>query len=310
MESPNPTGTLARPAAIALGAVALLVVTVVLGATLGVKTRAQFGEVEASWSDYADGPERKGALISAVRGYLGYGGIIHNFKNYVLRQEAVYLSTTRSQLDQFHATLAEFDSLPLSVDESAAIQTIAGTIAAYEAKLPLAVQAAEDGWAPATTDGLVAVDDTAAISALATLEASWSVEQARSAARLVAAVGQGRALIWIGFWSIVALLMASLIVGALLFLLFKDLRRAVRDLRTELAKRQALERARERLATIVEQSPATILLTDTDARIQYANRKFEELTGWSRDEINGTTPAFLQSGEADEATYTAIRSAL
>ena len=71
--------------------------------------------------------------------------------------------------------------------------------------------------------------------------------------------------------------MASLIVGALLFLLFKDLRRAVHDLRSELAKRQALERARERLATIVEQSPATILLTDTEARIQYANRKFEEL---------------------------------
>ena len=79
---------------VAAAATALLVVTVVLGVTLGYKTRDQFREVENSWTAYSVGAQRKGDLISEIRGFLGFGGIIHNFKNYVLRQEAVYLAQT------------------------------------------------------------------------------------------------------------------------------------------------------------------------------------------------------------------------
>ncbi|MEM9250255.1 MAG: PAS domain S-box protein [Pseudomonadota bacterium] len=310
MDSFTRYGLPARPLTIALGALALLIVTVTLGATLGLKTRAQFGEVAASWSDYAEGAERKGALISEVRGYLGFGGIIHNFKNYVLRQDPEYLRATEAQLAQFRATLVAFEGLSLTPEERAAVTTIGSTVAEYERKLPLAVQAAAEGWPPAATDALVRVDDTAAIAALAALERSWRQDQARSTGRLFAAITQGRTLIWIGFWSIVALTFASLTVGLLLFVLFRGLRRAISDLQDELTKRQEVENARERLATIVEQSPATILLTGTDARIEYANRKFEDATGWSREEIRGQTPLFLQSGETDETTYRAIRARL
>jgi len=310
MDSPDRDGTLARPLAIALAAVALLAVTVGLGATLGLKTRAQFGEVEASWRDYAGGAARKGAFISAMRGYLGYGGIIHNFKNYVLRQDALYLQAARTQIGEFEKILSDFQDLAPTGEERAALAAIGATIAAYEAMLPVAAQAAAEGRPPAATDALVRVDDTEALAALATLEAAWRADRLRGADRLAAAVGQGRTLVWIGFWSIVALVLAAAIVGSLLLLLFGRLRRAVSDLRAELARRRALERERERLATIVEQSPGTILLTDTDARIQYANRKFETVTGWSREEIAGSTPAFLQSGETDDGTYGAIRTAL
>ena len=40
-----------RVLAIAAAAAVMLVVTVALGLTLGVQTRAQFEEVEASWSE-------------------------------------------------------------------------------------------------------------------------------------------------------------------------------------------------------------------------------------------------------------------
>ncbi|MEM1267593.1 MAG: ATP-binding protein, partial [Pseudomonadota bacterium] len=63
-------------------------------------------------------------------------------------------------------------------------------------------------------------------------------------------------------------------------------------------------------ATIVEQAPTTILLTDTSGRIEYANAKFEALTGWSRAEIAGQTPAFLQSGDTSAAGYSEIRARL
>lgn len=291
-------------------AAALILVTVVLGATLGVLTRSQFREIEASWAAYEGVAERKGALISEIRGYLGYGGIIHNFKNYVLRQNPIYLQETEDQLAFSEAAISEFYSLPLSPDEARALDAIASTLSTYEAMLPIAVRAAREGWNPSRTDQLVRVDDTAAIMALADLEEIWRALQSQSTQRIFAAVGQGNTLIWIGFMSIAALVLAALALGWLMLMLVRDLRGAVRDLGRELAERRKLERAQERLATIVEQSPATIILTDTAARIQYVNAKFEDLTGWTRDEILGQTPAFLQSGDTAEGEYRDMRERL
>ena len=77
-----PELSIRRFLSIASAAATLLLVTVALGLTLGFQTRAQFEEVEASWSQYANVSEKKGIWISTIRGHLGYGGIIHNFKNW------------------------------------------------------------------------------------------------------------------------------------------------------------------------------------------------------------------------------------
>ncbi|MEM8596963.1 MAG: PAS domain S-box protein, partial [Pseudomonadota bacterium] len=281
-----------------------------LGVTLGVETRQQFREIGASWNDHAGGPARKGALISEIRGYLGFGGIIHSFKNYVLRQEQAYLENTQRQIAQFRHAVARFQALETSPEERAAVAAIARTIDAYEDRLPIAIEAADEGWLPTRTDGLVRVDDTEAVAALAELERLWRETQARSTERIAAAVDEGDALIQIGFGSVAALVLASLVLGTLILLLVRDLRRAIGEVAHELAERRKLERSEERLATIVEQSPATIILTDTSARIQYANRKFEEVTGWRRDEVLGRTPAFLQSGHTSDQTYERIRTQL
>jgi len=275
MPTSDPHIPLARPFWIGAAAMALLLVTVGLGMTLGVQTRAQFREIEASWADYAGGAERKGALISEIRGYLGYGGIIHNFKNLVLRQEPEYLERTRTQIDGFRKTVAAFRALDISPLEDAVIGDIEAAVSAYEAKLPIAEQAAAEGWPPTRTDPLVRVDDTGAIDGLAQLELVWRNIQQASTQRIFHAVGQGNTLIWIGFLSIAALVLAALILGGLLIVLVRDLRHAVGELSTELTQRRKVEHARERLATIVEQRPATIILTDTDARIQLVNQKFE-----------------------------------
>ena len=299
-----------RLLAIAAAAAILLLVTVVLGLTLGFQTRAQFEEVEASWSDYASVSEKKGIWISAIRGHLGYGGIIHNFKNYVLRQDPIYLELTQSQLTQFNAVMSAFLASDLLPGEASALDQIDRTIAEYEGKIPVAVRAAKDGWTPVRTDALVRVDDGGAIKALAELEIIWQENQQRSSARIVKAVEQGRQLIWIGFLSLFALMLAAIVIGTLLVLLVRNLRRAVTRLATELAERRRLERSESRLAAAVEQSPATIIMTDTDARIQYVNKKFQDLTGWKMHEVVGNTPALLQSGDSVPSLYPEIREKL
>lgn len=294
---------LQRPFRLAAAAIFLLAVTVALGATLGIRTQARFAEVETSWVAYATGAERKGALLSELRGFLGYGGIIHNFKNFVLRQDSIYLTETLAQLDAFHAVIAELQRLDLSETERDALRQINFAVAAYEENLAVAEQAAHEGWAVERTDRRVRIDDGPALAALDVLEAEWRNLQDSSTARMLASVSEGRRLIWIGYWSILALVMAAIIIGGLVYLL-------VRNLQFELRQRQQLQHSQERLATIAEQSPATIVLTDTSARILYVNRKFKDLTGWEDSDILGKTPSFLQSGATSAGEYAQIRAHL
>jgi two-component system cell cycle sensor histidine kinase/response regulator CckA len=63
------------------------------------------------------------------------------------------------------------------------------------------------------------------------------------------------------------------------------------------------ERARNRLATAVEQAAEAIMITDVDGVIEYVNPAFEDVTGYSQAEALGTNPRMLKSGQHDEAFY-------
>lgn len=298
------------PRLIAGAALSLVLVTVVLGVALGVQTRQQFREINSSWVAYSGGAERKGILISSLREHLGYGGIIHNFKNYVLRQDPAYLFETRAQIAQFYAAVDEFKQLDLIAEEKAALAIILGTIRTYEARLDIVTEVASGGGEVAKIDLLVRVDDSAAIGALAALERIWDDIQVASSSRIKAAVVQGEQLIQIGFVSVLALTLASSIVAGMIFFLVQNLHGAVTLLTRELRERRRLQQSELRLSTVVEQSPATIVITDTNAHIQYVNKKFEDLSGWSRSEVIGLTPAFLQSGRTSGDTYSSLRQQL
>lgn len=79
------------------------------------------------------------------------------------------------------------------------------------------------------------------------------------------------------------------------------------------AKRVASALSREKYTTAsqrqrllmhaLEQSPATIIVTDAEGRIVYANPKFVETTGYDVKEAIGQTPRFLKSGETSPDEY-------
>lgn len=53
----------------------------------------------------------------------------------------------------------------------------------------------------------------------------------------------------------------------------------------------------------LEQSPATIIVTDAEGKIVYANPKFVATTGYRVDEAIGQNPRILKSGETTPAEY-------
>lgn len=61
---------------------------------------------------------------------------------------------------------------------------------------------------------------------------------------------------------------------------------------------------RDRLLThAIENSPATIIITDNEGRIVYANPKFVDTTGYAISEVIGKNPRVLKSGLTSGADY-------
>lgn len=78
----------------------------------------------------------------------------------------------------------------------------------------------------------------------------------------------------------------------------------------DISKRKRTEATLQRLSKAVEQSPALILITDVRGRIEYVNPKFEQITGYSADEVVGQNPRILKSGAATRECYAEMWSAL
>ncbi len=67
-------------------------------------------------------------------------------------------------------------------------------------------------------------------------------------------------------------------------------------------QRQAQEQVRK-LSRAVEQSPSIVVITDRSGRIEYANPKFTEVTGYTVEEVQGENPRVLKSGETSADDY-------
>jgi len=72
------------------------------------------------------------------------------------------------------------------------------------------------------------------------------------------------------------------------------------------------ERTRDvrKLTKAIEQSPYMVMITALDGTIEYVNRRFTELTGYSPEEAIGQNPKILQSGDMPQDFYERLYDAL
>ncbi len=72
---------------------------------------------------------------------------------------------------------------------------------------------------------------------------------------------------------------------------------------TDITERHLVETELHKLSRAVEQSPASIVITNTDGVIEYVNPKMCEITGYSHDDLIGKNPRILSSGEKTKNEY-------
>jgi len=71
----------------------------------------------------------------------------------------------------------------------------------------------------------------------------------------------------------------------------------------DITEQKNREQALQRFSRAVEQSPATVVITDLEGKIEYVNPKFTQVTGYSAREAAGRTPRMLKSGDTSKEVY-------
>lgn len=71
----------------------------------------------------------------------------------------------------------------------------------------------------------------------------------------------------------------------------------------DIAEKLEWEDKIRKLSSAVEQSPVSVVITDTKGDIEYVNKKFTQVTGYTYEEVIGKNPRVLKSGEKTSEEY-------
>lgn len=126
-------------------------------------------EIEQAHPFYAN-TQNKPVLTAHLKSALGYGGMIHSFKNYLLRFSPKYKQATVKSINNIKETLSLYAKLPNSLAEENALTDILETVKNYEEKLQLIDQGIKDKLSAEDIDQLVKINDTFALRGLKALD--------------------------------------------------------------------------------------------------------------------------------------------
>ena len=197
--------------------VTMMIVTVIGGGGfIGVRVASLFLEVSHDWTRYQETSEKKAIQLSEVRRAFGYGGFIHNFKNYVLRRDDRYLKRAERDMGRLEAAIAGYRALPLSSWESSALDNVALTAGDYAGMIDVARRHVAQDSMPVEIDTEVKVDDALAIAALDKLEMVWQQARKSETAQITQIVRQGLLSVNLGIILVPILVLCGIVFFVLL----------------------------------------------------------------------------------------------
>lgn len=148
----------------------ILLVTTLGFIAIGVVTYLTTTDVNKRWGYFRDNVAERVKLLEDIRQHVGYGGIIHQFKNAVLRKEKKYLLRFDKIYTVFKKTVKAYAQLDLSTKERQLLKKMTDTFNNYyNFRYDVLEGVMESSETSESIDYQVKVNDTPALQAMTEL---------------------------------------------------------------------------------------------------------------------------------------------
>jgi methyl-accepting chemotaxis protein len=152
--------------------------------------------VEQKWHNYQEQIAKRQLLIGEIKSQFGYGGAIHNFKNYVLRGTQKYQQGFSDNHSQLVKTIGDYrDLADVTTVEKNALADIESVANNYSVMLAKIAPMVAKGDSPREIDGVVKVSDKPALEGLKTLESQYAEKTERETSDVTETVQLGSSII-------------------------------------------------------------------------------------------------------------------
>lgn len=165
--------------------------------TLFTKIDDEIKVIDKAWVELNVLRSEKVTELVRLQSSIGFNGVIHHYKNYILRQTPDIKAILYSKLGAAEEALNTLEVLSVSDDEIAILENIEETIKQYRNATDVIGVYIEQGLSISEIDELVKIDDSEAIEGLNYLQQNWSVNEVVSKERtlllrnLVSEIGYG-----------------------------------------------------------------------------------------------------------------------
>lgn len=138
----------------------------------GMQVTGSLGQVENAWVVYQANSSEKDNALNSLLGEMGFGGLVHELKNYMLRQEAPSVARIADRLGGGKAIVRQYAAYDLSEAEQQALKDIEKTITGYSRAAKITKGLTSAGKKPAEIGAMVQIDDAPGLAGIAVLLAA------------------------------------------------------------------------------------------------------------------------------------------
>jgi len=256
----------------ALGTIIFVVVTMGFIMWFGYSSKSQLENITEYWQQDNKISSEQALLYSQLHMHFGYGGFIHNFKNYVLRNDRSREALIENDISEALKVVKQYTAVIYSREEREALETFQLTLNRYIEKYEIAKKLVNQGLSARDIDREVIVDDTAALAALEVL-AKATFEGSQKTRHVIdnAITKAMRFANW-GWVLIVLLGVMAFTIVTLLYRLTKGA--------------EALQQAKQYIDDVIEAAPDAMIIVNIKGDILRTNIQAQKLFGYTAKEFH------------------------
>ena len=141
--------------------------------------------IQENWNVYQEEAVSRQKNLLAMKAQFGYGGAIHNFKNYVLRGQKKYAGRVLKNHEAAVKAIENYRNIKgITPDEQKALATIESVFDKYRDAVGTAQKMVAEGKTSSEVDGVIKINDSPALKGFDVLEMQYEAMTANTAEKI------------------------------------------------------------------------------------------------------------------------------